>query len=229
MGIKQATKKMVSTLTMQQVKNGDNAVECGLSFHNKGHHDHPTSTVSASTHGRTRGVTRRCVAGMALAIALVGLAPTASAQGADTPQVATGFTYARGERLNGNGFGGEFAHFFSDVAGITVGAAWSAADVPVFDATAFSIGVGPRFRMRSDKRVVPSIAVTAGVSRATLRGFGVSVSSLATTVSAGFAIDVRLSDRVAIRAIEPSFGASFANGQTATGLGFSSGLVFSLR
>ena len=153
---------------------------------------------------------------------------TASTQDADKAQLAAGLGYARSEGFNGYGFGGEFAYFFDDVSGLIVGAGWSTVDIPIIDASAFGISVGPRFRFKNETRIVPSVVATIGISRATVSAFGVSISSTAVGVSVGFAIDVRLSDRVAIRAIEPNFGVSFDEGERATGFGFSTGLVFNV-
>ena len=165
-------------------------------------------------------------------LAMVGgilvLAMSASAQ--DTPRVelSAGYSYFRvGTSGRGNFHGGSVS-----VVGNLTNWFGLVADVGGYHASAQGAGVnlityqvGPRISFRSHSRVTPFAQVLAGGAHLTASG-ALSGSANAFAYSAGGGVDIRVSDNIAIRALQVEYVGLRSQGETQGNGRASAGIVF---
>ena len=85
---------------------------------------------------------------------------------------------------------------------------------------------GPRFVYRGADRLEPFAHLLFGGSRSSVGLFGLSVNKAAFTAAAGGGLDIRLSDAVAIRAIQADYLMTHFGGERQNNARLSFGVVF---
>ena len=166
----------------------------------------------------------------ALALALL-IFRTAAAQEAPKAEVFGGYAYA-GEGTHGwnASVAGNVNSWFGLVGDFT-GQHTRLEEVGVSERIkTHSFLFGPQFSARSGKRVTPFVRVLFGASnvrtRATESGQSFSFSDTSFAAAFGGGLDVRLSDRVAVRAVQLDYVRTRFFGETQNRGRLSAGLVF---
>lgn len=136
-------------------------------------------------------------------------------------EVATGYTYLRGDELNGNlnGFNFSYTRYMNDKLGFTseLGANFASG------VTTVTYLFGPQIAANRGGKVSPYAHVLVGGGRVS---FEDDVASNGFAVALGGGVDVKLNDKVSIRAIQIDYlpirfsGGTIHNGRVGAGINF---------
>jgi opacity protein-like surface antigen len=194
---------------------------------------------------RTLGWKARALAWPArcLALVLLTLASTVPALAqwssySTLYELSGGFSYVRADSNNSGGFNllggsGEFTYHVHKWLALTAdGGGYVFRGFPAgVSSTMYTYAAGPRITFRSYRRVTPFVKALLGGARLTASSDNVHAAENSVALLAGGGIDVSLSRRFAIRAVQADYlltRFSLANGSSATqhNLRLSFGVVF---
>lgn len=163
---------------------------------------------------------------LALVFLLGAALPAAAQSDVHAAEVFAGYSYLsvsgvgvpRGwhASLAGNlnswfGVVGEFSGHYKDISGVS--------------ASAHTFTVGPRFAYRRD-RINPFAHATFGAVRVGASFAGSSTSDTAFGTTIGFGVDVKATDRIALRAAQFDYLMTRVDGETQHSIRLSAGIVF---
>ncbi len=155
-------------------------------------------------------------------------AGVAAAQSAPAAEAFIGYSFVRadgGENFPGGWHGsiagnfnknfglvGEFSGHYKDFSGVTL--------------KVHTFTFGPRFTYRGSERVEAFAHATVGGANASASAFGIGAGDTAFAWTIGGGVDIRCTDRIAVRPVQLDYVGTRFGSQTQNNLRYSAGIVF---
>lgn len=165
-----------------------------------------------------------------MAFVVLGLlSASAAAQDAPKAEIFGGYSYLRlngGTNISG-GWHASIAGNFNNYFGLVGEFSGHYKDLgPGTSVKVHTFTFGPRLTHRSTEQIDAFTHVTFGGARTSASALGISASDTAFALTLGGGIDVRVTERVAIRPVQLDYVMTRFGGATQSNLRYSAGIVF---